>query len=391
MGWEYDGDEDAFNEFCKTNSKDDFYYGADESIRGIESAFLDTLLIHIHILKSDGYEGLDRLHKLDVINSNYDQQIKYVKKSAQILFYDSEGDYIQHRDEYMGAISNSMARNKRSRCLDIHSRIIEKFLKERNEILKRKLIFVEETQGMDPIGRLEGLFNFEFDFSFLLKNEPSIAVKILSLAYASEYYAREWNAEREYIDHILPDVNDITPIETIIQRVATKLNCEGSLSLTSDCLEGYFSDGSSFELYPVLRPKEFECTDNYDLDHEVAKINEAYQDYNLFNDHADEIDIIEFIETKVFSNTARKLASFSQEKMNVSITIPTKHFAGLEYFKDFKDDKDCIPNDIEFSFKIQRSPVFQKTTADKRKAEIMKAKEQTTLDQLIQEGLSILD
>jgi|GEM_PF-5022434 len=246
MGWEYDGDEDAFWAYANANSPKEENYPEPE-YDYLDSSFLDKFYTCLRIYLNGGQEDLDRYNRIPYLKKNGEVELilNYLKEYSYFLHFDDDYNKIwdqTYKDDWLSYIQNKYSRSEYSK--------IDEIIGIRNELRKRIYYYFDlfhlkdsyPAYGDYDINKMKGDFNYQIKLNHKhLRNEPSMAIKVLTLAYGSKN-------GKPFVDSF----NKYTSPEERIERVATKLHCESSFRYNIDGeLRAHFKDGSSFIVSPI--------------------------------------------------------------------------------------------------------------------------------------------
>ena len=201
MGWEYDGDEDDFNNYCKSVSSvdnDEFDYSDTykERTEGLRSFFWDKLC-----LSNDFKWNKCLPYQIDAVKANVPQEIlDYMESTSPILFFDAKGTAVKNFAVFNQEIArkNNKIFLTRQKILNYRKKLREvknyaeylELSKTRKDWVNNSVPsdYIEETDIPDIVtGRIVG--------SLLFVNDP--LVRLLSIA--TLYYEKQNERKGETI------------------------------------------------------------------------------------------------------------------------------------------------------------------------------------------------
>ena len=186
MGWEYDGDEDAFNDFCNSHSSEqdiqevNYHYSDNEPL---ESAIIQEILKAKHYVGSEF--SISSFLKLEEILK---EEILYLKQVTLFLDFDAQGDWIEESDYYDDKVKaeNFPYYLKREELREIRSQLKGTLrLKQYNNLLERKngrYGFVDKEYYCSNIDELSIFDIILGRYDFGLVQSSDILLKILAVA-----------------------------------------------------------------------------------------------------------------------------------------------------------------------------------------------------------------
>jgi len=368
----------------------------------LESTFLNKTLLYLSAYRTDEELGLKILDELNKMNSKHHEVLGFMRKTRKYLNYNSNGEKIEDFYDYINSINSKDTKEKILELNRLRRDILEEILYDRNEFSKIVAQYNEEVNNhidyetlITQTKKNKIIFNYSFD-DFLLKNNLCTALEILSLAFTNHIPQTSSFAKNKQ-RHILESVNEASLIENVIHNLAIILNLETYLeveecimddSSIQECLLGNFEDGSSFTISPYYRPTDFGCKDTFEYRKKAHYLLDDFNDFKEINDEP-KMSFKNYIEQAEPENEfSKQFKNKFNEKISITLRIPTISLSTHDYIGFGKVSSISDEKLISLHFTFNRCPMMNLTS---ERAEILQIKSKYYLQDLINEGIEILD